>query len=106
MKKTISVEASANVSSRECITLQDAAKYLICSQGTLMNWISAKKFTEADGLRRVGGLSRVHFPTLRARFADGTLMMTMEQSRPAKPKRRNARLDLYEALRATDSELT
>lgn len=59
---------------RECVKLGDAARYLDCSQGTLENWIGAKKFTKADGLRRVGGLTRIHMPTLRARFASGTLM--------------------------------
>jgi Helix-turn-helix domain len=68
---------------QECVTPSEAAEYLHCSQGTLENWISAKKFTKADGLRKVGGLSRVHMPTLRARFADGTLMEVKPPSAPA-----------------------
>jgi hypothetical protein len=72
---------------QECVKLSEAAEYLHCSQGTLENWISAKKFTKADGLRKVGGLSRVHMPTLRARFADGTLM---EVKPPASSWRDNA----------------
>jgi hypothetical protein len=67
----------------ECVKLGEAAEYLHCSQGTLENWISAKKFTKADGLRKVGGLSRVHMPTLRARFADGTLMEVKPPGDPA-----------------------
>jgi hypothetical protein len=63
-----------NLDGRECVTLGEAARFLCCSQGTLENWVSAKKFTAVDGYRKVGGLSRVHMPTLRARFADGSLM--------------------------------
>jgi hypothetical protein len=59
---------------KECIRLDEAARYLQCSPGTLSNWIYPGKFTDADGLRKIGGLSRVHLPTLRARFEDGTLL--------------------------------
>lgn len=65
----------------DCVRLSAAARYLDCSQGTLENWISARKFTRADGLRKVGGLTRIHLPTLKARFADGTLMAKGEAKR-------------------------
>jgi hypothetical protein len=98
----------------DCITLAEAAKYLICSQSTLMNWITYKKFTEADGLRRVGGLSRVYFPTLKARFADGTLMKNgngqkkagIPTAKPRAATKRRNRLELYEALRANGTDST
>src|ERR1700704_1022954 len=54
-KRTRMKAASEGAVSRECIKLKEAAEYLECSQGTLENWISARKFTTADGLRRVGG---------------------------------------------------
>ena len=52
---------------REFIQIEQAAKYLDISTGTLHNWITRKRFTEADGLRRFGGSTRIHFPTLQAR---------------------------------------
>jgi excisionase family DNA binding protein len=52
---------------REFITIQKAARYLAVSQSTLQNWITRKRFTEADGLRRFGGSTRIYFPTLEAR---------------------------------------
>jgi hypothetical protein len=63
---------------KECVRLSVVAQYLDCSPGTLENWISAKKLTRADGLREVGGLTRFHLPTLRARFAAGTLLSSKE----------------------------
>jgi hypothetical protein len=47
--------------------VQEAAKYLRISPGTLFNWITRKQFTDADGLRRFGGSTRIHMPTLKAR---------------------------------------
>jgi hypothetical protein len=51
-----------------------AAAYLQTAAQTLWNWISQEKFTHADGLRRFGGNTRIHFPTLRERAVAGTLM--------------------------------
>jgi hypothetical protein len=59
----------------EFIAIPEAAKWLCAKPNTLQNWITAKRFTEADGLRRFGGSTRIHFPTMRARAISGTLMM-------------------------------
>jgi hypothetical protein len=57
----------------DLVRISAAAKYLDISPGTLTNWITYKKFTKADGLRKMGGVTRIHMPTLKARSADGTL---------------------------------
>ena len=61
------VETSNGAAPRDFLTTEEAAAYLNIKRGTLLNWISLKKFTEADGLRRFGGATRIHFPTLKAR---------------------------------------
>jgi hypothetical protein len=65
---------------RELVRISDAARYLGCASGTLSNWITYKKFTRADGLRKMGGITRIHMPTLRARVLNDTLM---KKERPA-----------------------
>jgi hypothetical protein len=65
---------SGSSASRELVRTADAARYLGCASGTLSNWITYKKFTRADGLRKIGGITRIHMPTLRARVLDDTLM--------------------------------
>lgn len=52
---------------REFVKIAEAARFLAISQATLQNWIARKYFTAADGLRRFGGSTRIHMPTLRAR---------------------------------------
>ena len=47
---------------KEFITTAEAAGFLSLSPTTLQNWITRKRFTEADGLRRFGGSTRITLP--------------------------------------------
>ena len=58
----------------EWLRIEEAAEYLRVNRRTLENWISAKRFTAADGHRHFGGLTRIHFPTLKARALAGKLI--------------------------------
>jgi excisionase family DNA binding protein len=49
----------------EVADVHEAAIYLKCSKRTLQDWINDRRFGSADGLRWVGGLMRIHMPTLR-----------------------------------------
>jgi hypothetical protein len=64
---------------REIIRIEKAAEWLDVARGTFHNWITSGKFTEADGLRRFGGTTRVHFPTMKARFHEGTLLQKPDE---------------------------
>jgi hypothetical protein len=39
---------------------------------TRYNWITLGKFTEADGLRRFGGSTRIHLPIMKERVHEDT----------------------------------
>jgi hypothetical protein len=52
--KKIVDDDSGSSASRELVNTSVAAKYLGCAPGTLSNWITYKKFTRADGLRKMG----------------------------------------------------
>lgn len=87
---------------REIIRIERAAEWLDVARGTFHNWITSGKFTEADGLRRFGGTTRVHFPTMRARFHEGTLLQKPgdrgesrgEKAVGARASESNGRIDL------------
>jgi hypothetical protein len=73
-KKIVAGDSGSSASLRECGRIRDAARFLDIAPATLTNWITLKKFTKADGLRKMGDrATRIHMPTLKARFADGTL---------------------------------
>jgi Helix-turn-helix domain len=57
----------------EFLTIAEAAAWMRISPNTLINWISQKKFGFDDGLRRFGGSTRIHFPTLRERILSAAL---------------------------------
>lgn len=65
---------SPNGRNSEVADLLEAAQYLKISKRTLQDYINDRRFGKDDGLRRVGGLVRIHMPTLIARFEAGTLM--------------------------------
>jgi hypothetical protein len=60
---------------REVLTIAEAAAWLRIVPGTLHNWITYGRFTTSDGLMRLGGSTRVHFPTMRARAMAGDLLL-------------------------------
>jgi hypothetical protein len=66
---------------RELITVEEAARWLGVKPGTMWNWISRKRFTKWDGLRHIGGSTRIHKPTLRQRVEVDTLLT----GKPVKP---------------------
>jgi hypothetical protein len=68
------VERTKTVEYGEFVMVPKAAHWLDISPLTLQNWISRKRFTAADGLRRFGGSTRIHFPTLKARALAGELL--------------------------------
>jgi hypothetical protein len=81
--KDLGIVRDEQVAGRELVRVSDAARYLGCAPGTLSNWITYKKFTKADGLRKMGRITRIHMPTLKARVADGTLTV-IENTWPRK----------------------
>lgn len=80
--------ANAPADVPEIVTPHEAAAWLRVTVSTFYNWVSEGKFTNADGLRHVGGASRVHFPTLRQRTLEGELMSGAFSRRRRKLNRR------------------
>jgi hypothetical protein len=66
----------------ELIRIERAAKWLDIQPNTLHHWIMDGKFTEQDGLCRIGGVTRIHFPTLKARTRRNALL----RPKPRRPK--------------------
>jgi hypothetical protein len=74
-------EGAVSLDIAEFLTIGEAAAWLKAAPNTLQNWITLKRFTAADGLRRFGGLTRIHFPTMRKRAIADTLLMVGTDTR-------------------------
>jgi hypothetical protein len=80
------------------------SEYLSILPKTLHHWIMDGKFTAADGLRHLGGVTRIYLPALRARAADGTLMKRAVEVRtvPRRRRRRKAASVVFESVQLHD----
>jgi Helix-turn-helix domain len=73
LEKGIRVSQPGRITS-DLMTLEEAADWLRVKKKTLQNWVYEGLFTVIDGLRKIGGEYKIHFPTMQKRVAEGNFM--------------------------------